>query len=953
MNNHTLNFLRSHRLALLVFAALATLFLWDVLFLDYSLGAFDIILNQPSWKGEFPSGGIQQPILSDSPAAHFPQREFNWGHARQFTNVELNPYMFTGMPWSPQGVGAFITSFPQLFLDLSGAIDWATWLRLVCAGFFMYLLVVELGLGRMAGIFAGIVWTYSLHQVVWLEFPQHLATQLWIPLVYLFNLRLIRDGPGVAAVLGLLFVTVLFFTSGYMQIVLYTFISIGLFNTLYVLVHAGRGSFGRDCGRWLAVHAVFIAAVAVCAVGLYAEAQSISEGLRGAQDWRGTVAAPGLSLAALGGLLRDLLPHFSEVMQVLTPDYFGGIWEGRYGFENGNIVETGRYFGTLALLFACAALPAVWGTRRARMAVVFALVMALIFSMIYRNEFTISALRLIPLADKGSYSRYITLLTFFGALLAAYGLHGLLGARYRWLLAALALMGAWVLGASLQVDNFLFSKLWYPLLLLGVLGVAIVLRKRFEADWRWVGWLVVAVTAADLFAAGYGFNPRMHNERLFPRNNAIRYLLNDPQPYRVAVISDRPLYHPNILSYYDIPVVEGYLTVLPVAYAEYIKRLFPKAHITRNGILFILEPNVAALRLLNVKYVLSDKPLARQYPGLERVLDTNNHAIFRVRDSLPRVFCASDVLFAGARDDPLKLYKRALERYAEPLVVRGDGAHRQDRGRCRVSDLEVFTHGLAARIDTDAERYLVIPYAWNESWRVTVNGRAGELLKANGYHMALRLPAGRSRIELEYRNPWNQVSAWLLIVVALTALGFMWRPASGVGGTLRVALSVAATAMIFKSSLSLPMIRNAQIPERQALEQRLEVLRQGDSRTQREQLSERIEAGSPVTLPLGIESDGLTRLSLLAGTFHQARLAQTVTVALLDSSGEVLVTQRVAGREIGNNSWFTIRFAPIQGDRELRVRVSSDEPRRDRSFVLWLDAQGQVCVQSFYQRESD
>lgn len=951
MNSQYPGFFHYHKLALAVFTVLATLFLWDVLFLNYSLGAFDIILNQPSWKGEFSSGGMHQPILSDSPAAHYPQRELNWGHAKLLSNTELNPYMFTGMPWNPQGVGAFITSLPQLVLGIKNAIDWSTWLRLICAGFFMYLLVVELGLSRIAGIFAGVLWTYSLHQVVWLEFPQHLATQLWIPLVFLFNIRILRDGPGAASVVALLVVNVLFFTSGYMQIVLYTYVTIGLFNTLYVLAHTGRERLSRDLQRWLAVHAVYVAAVAVCAVGLYAEAKYISEGLRGAQEWRGRVSGLELGLESAVRLFLTLFPRFDEVTHMLTPDYYGGIWQGRYSFEQGNIVESGRYFGVLGLLFAIAALPAVWGTRHARLVAVFAVVMAVIFSLIYRNELTINALRLIPFADKGSYSRFITLLTFIGCVLAAYGLENVLGSRYKWLFAAMAVVCAYVLGAALMLDELAFTRLWYPAMFAAGLAAVIIARNLFDVRWRVIGWLVVAVSAADLFAAGYGFNTRMENERLFPRNNTIKFLLNDPEPYRVAVVSDRPLYHPNILSYYDIPVVEGYLTVLPIAYAEYIKELFPKAHVTRNGILFILEPNVEALRQMNVKYVLSDKPLHETHEGLEQVIDSNNHTIYRVRDHLPRVFCASDVFRVADTGQHLQAYAGRLDRFSEPLVVAGDAGRVSYAGDCRVRNLAVFTHGLRAQVESDEPRFLAVPYAFNENWNAAVNGEPAELIKANGYHMAVEVPAGSSMLEIHYRNPLNRLSALVLIAAFTGVLVFAWR-ARRAAGTLRVALAVAAVVVIGKSLLFLPPVRNNEILEREPLAEKLEVHRQGAGRTDRELLSSRIHADQPVMLPLGIESEGLTSISLLAGTFHQPRLEQAVTVEILDEAGNVLVERRIDGGRVGNNSWFTVRFPPIERDTALSVRVSTREPDVNKSFVLWLDADGRVCVQSFYRLDT-
>lgn len=942
--------LRFHRPALIVFTTLAFLFLWDVLLLDYSLGAFDIILNQPSWKSEFAFDGIHQPILSDSPTAHYPQRELDWGHAALLNNVEFNPYIFTGMPWSTQGVGAFVTSVPQLFLDIKGAIDWSTWLRLVCAGFFMYLLMLEAGVGRIAGVFAGVLWAYNLHQVVWLEYPQHLATQLWIPLVFLFNLRILRNGLEAAAVVALAVVNVLFFTSGYTQIVLYTYVTIGLFNSVYVLLHASRDGLAQGLGRWVMVHAVYIGAVAICAVGLYAEVKYISEGLRGAQEWRGQIAAPELSLGALWSSLSTLVPNFEEITHVLTPHYYGGIWDGRYGFEKGNIVESGRYFGVLGLVFAVAALFAAWHTRHMRLVWVFAIVMALVFSMINRNEFTLNALRLIPFADKGSYSRFITLLAFFGCVLAGYGLQCTMGRRYKLLLVPVVIAGGYVAGYWMQTGEFTFGKLWYPGLLIAGLFAAIAAARRLEIEWKWVACLVVAAAAADLFATGYDFNTRTENDQLFARNNTIRFLLNDPEPYRVAVISDKPLYHPNVLSYYDIPVLEGYLTVLPLGYADYVYKLFPNAYITQNGILFLFEPNVEAFRLLNVKYVLSDKPLEEDYEGLEHVIDSNHHAIYRVTDHLPRVYCASDVFYVHGEESPVSAYRKRLGGFSEPLVLEGDSPTESYGGECRIGGLQVYTHGLKADIESDEARWLTIPYAFNENWSIEINGTEAALREANGYHMAVSIPAGTSTIELSYRNPWSQVSAVILILAAAGVLWFAWRRADD-QPVLRIGLTAVAAVVIFKSSLSLPLIRNDTVPERAPLTEKLEVVREGVRRTAREVLSERILKGSPLELPLHVESRGLTRIALLAGTFHQPRLTQTVTVEILDGAGDVLVEKRVEGERIHNNSWFTVDFPPIEQDTRLSVRVSAEEEARNKSFILWLDKEEKLCVLSHYRVE--
>ena len=91
----------------------------------------------------------------------------------------------------------------------------------------------------------------------------------------------------------------------------------------------------------------------------------------------------------------------------------------------------------------------------------------------------------------------------------------------------------------------------------------------------------------------------------------------------------------------------------------------------------------------------------------------------------------------------------------------------------------------------------------------------------------------------------------------------------------------------------------------------------------------------------------------MAGAFHQRRLEQEVTVEILDADREVLARQRVQGADVRNNSWFTVDFPAIEKKTELYVRVSTREPARSKSFILWLDPAGDLCVQSFYRVEPE
>jgi len=117
--------IKKHLLAVLFFTACATGYLFDVLFFNKHLSAFDFVLEKPSWTVEF--GGIapHNPLLADSPTAHYPYKREFWGEMKRGYNTHYLPHIFTGKPTIGQGVGIFATSPFQLFLDVPDAQDWS------------------------------------------------------------------------------------------------------------------------------------------------------------------------------------------------------------------------------------------------------------------------------------------------------------------------------------------------------------------------------------------------------------------------------------------------------------------------------------------------------------------------------------------------------------------------------------------------------------------------------------------------------------------------------------------------------------------------------------------------------------------------------------------------------------------------------------------------------------
>ncbi len=938
-------FLRAHAVALCVFSILATLFLANVLFLDKSLGSFDIILKQPGWRGEFLIDQVHQPILLDSPTAHYPQRRFDWDSVNQGQNPNFNPYIFSGMPWGAQGVGAFITSLPQLFFDVADAIDWSTWFRLILAGFFMYLLLMELGLGIASSILGGVLWAYNLHQIVWLQFPQHLATQLWIPLLFLMNLLALRTRFQREYVVGVIVVNVLFYTSGYTQIVLYTYVFIGLFNTLWVFLVDQDRSGKQRLKVWVLIHIVHICAFVFYGVGIVLEAQMISEGLRGTQYWRNPVGSLVFDPGTLYDFLKSLVPPVEEVKRFYTPDYFGGVWTGRYHRPNSNLVEDAGYAGVLAVFLILYAAITIRSARDGRIRLMLFVLIALCFSLFYRDAVSISAISLIPFADKGNFGRFLTLIIFFGSILAAFGFRSLLDkldvTGIPGIVIASGVFLLFPVVSAAVSEDFRWQPFIYPGLVIAAFTVITLAAQRYTVEKKLFAPAVIILACVDLFSASYGFNTRLDNDHQFPASNGVRFLLNDNDAYRIAVVSETPMFVSNVLSAFHLPTIEGYSTVIPNKYVEFIKATFNRTHITANGMMLFLEPSIEAFRLLNVKYVLSNKHL--KHEQLEKVLDTNGHFIYRIKNWLPRAYCASDVIPAATIN--AQGIKQAIKQYDRPAVVEEDVDI--TASDCDIRGLQVYTNNFSFSVGASDDALVVLPYGFHNNWHVSVNNQPKRIIKVNHALMGVVVTRGESQVHVHYNNVWDTVHAVVLIIGAIVVLALAFGFREGVG---RMALIVVSVLAIGKSALSLPVVRNDKIPERAALHEPLRVEQRVAVCEQKVKPSTRIGRDQPFSAVLDIPANGLSRLQLLTATYHQTSLSYTVTVALYDAKGDLLTKQEVMGSRIRDNSWVQVQFPTIRHHGVIKMTVTSKNDDDEKEFSLWLDQHDQPCITPWYDR---
>ncbi|MDH3695141.1 MAG: hypothetical protein OER96_11295, partial [Gammaproteobacteria bacterium] len=431
----------------------------------------------------------------------------------------------------------------------------------------------------------------------------------------------------------------------------------------------------------------------------------------------------------------------------------------------------------------------------------------------HRDTLMLGLVNAIPYVGFGNYDRTITIIFFILCVLATLGLQRLADAladnRLSWPLAILfapvVMLGfiAWY-SPGLRVNDFLQAGIT-----LGIFGALVYLFAKTQCI-KYIPVVAIILVTFDLIVVSYGFNTKLNNDLVFPQNDTIRKIVTDDDVFRVAVIGESFLYRPNILTYYGLPIIDGYSNLVPKNYIKLIKSIADKEQTTANGILYLQEIDTKLLRLFNVKYVISDRLIDDAQVDL--VHNNDYEHLYQIRNPLPRVYCASNIINTASPNEALKMFPNAASHYDRPLLadIKTDKSREQESG-CVIKDLKVYTNGLGFQSNTGNSHYAIFPYNYSKHWKLSINGDPANIIRSNFFWLAAYLPEGKNQILLIYANPLQTFSSVIQVVLGLILIiGSIKLVRSN---PARIVWVVVGLLMLSKNLTGLPGVRNDAIPE--------------------------------------------------------------------------------------------------------------------------------------------
>jgi len=480
--------------------------------------------------------------------------------------------------------------------------------------------------------------------------------------------------------------------------------------------------------------------------------------------------------------------HPAQLIGLLIPNYFGrdpalhwGPWAR---------VETG-YIGVLTLLLA---LVGAFLQKDRQTRFFFALALVSFLLALGENAILHGWLSLSPgFGQFRAPARYILLLDFSLATLAAVGLHRLMGGldeKAQKTFAGLLKTLAWVLGGLTVVS---LPLAYYALLvtqdrhpdifhraqaaatgvvtfavLLGVSLTLLHLAKTGQLRGAALGASAVIIIALDLFSLGANVDVGHSDPTTgFDHPEAIAFLQENLDINRIEVTTDIwRLWQPDtalLRNLYDAWGLYNPLTLADTT--RYWQEAMPRSSVAYN--------------LLGVKYIIASKAGAPADGDIVPIFDNDPSVnIYLNRSALPRVLFVSQAIVADSHEAAWE-YLQSPDFDPTRSVILEDAQqevellslHEDSLPNYGLSILQYGLHTVEIGLTSDTPGYLVLSDAYYPGWQAEVDGQPVPIYRANAAFRAVPIPAGEHTARFEFKPlSWRiglAISGITLLALAL------------------------------------------------------------------------------------------------------------------------------------------------------------------------------------------
>jgi hypothetical protein len=687
----------------------------------------------------YPYRGIFGPVVSKNPDTNDTVKQMlPW---MQVAREELfarrfplwNRYSFSGYPLLGNGQSAPFSPFflMTLFVPLPKQIVAMAGLKLFVGLFFGYLVMRRENVSPFAALFGSSIFSLSIFQNVYLYYPLSAVTFL-LPVVAYAALRTLDEGQWRSFVLLSIAVAAVG-AAGHPESAAHVALAVaGLVAIEFWAPAQGKPIPLR---RLMLVAAGGVAGLCLAAPALFPVVEEIVQSER--------------VIAIAAGPSQHIRYPATALWAMVNPDGFGNPARGNWRWIMHYILVAPSYLGLVPLsLIPFALLPR--GSRRDRLLVAFAL---LSFLAAMNWTWVGDLVNRVPPLSLAANDRLRFVTLFAVAILSARLIERLprtASPFFVWPVLVFAL------SAYVFVNQF-------GITLSGLSAVGMVMLAIF-----WIAWMTTRsqasavaflATAIELIVFNAPFNAmtaRKYYEPQLPIIDAIRR--DQPQePFRI--VGADWVFLPNASAQYRLEDIRGSDPMAWGPYIEFFRRIQAPGQTLDVG--RVIDVNHPVVTFLNVLYLLAEpgSDFGPQWRLLYRGPDGD---LYRHEQPLSRFFAPQ--ILVGFRSPA------TVDEFAKTIVVEGvrRGETRQNGHLGGMWLREVNPQRFRMAIDAIGPLLVASSEPAAQGWVVKVNHEVVPIVRVNGAFLGFWVPAGHSRVSIEYQPSSFRIGLLLALLTLVT-----------------------------------------------------------------------------------------------------------------------------------------------------------------------------------------
>lgn len=682
--------------------------------------AVDEVARAHPFAGVVGEVNVRNPLTNDVAKLFLPWMQIARDELFHGNLPLWNRFSFAGYPFLANGESAPFSPFflLTLFVPLPKQIVAMAGLKLFVGFLFAFLSARRLGASTAAAVFAAVTFTLATSNIVYLYYSAG-ATTLLLPMVHFASASLaVRRTRAHIALTAVAVWSLL--AAGHPESAFHAAFAT---SVLVIVERLSSGIGWRETARSV----LFVAVVALLAAAA------------GAINWIPVLEQipHSIRFAEIAAGEKEMSPPMPGMAAwtLLHPDAFGTPVRNNWSWLMNYSVVASSYAGLLALAFVLAAATDPRSERSARL---FAFA-AITFYVIAMNwTFIGRSVNLIPPFSLVANDKF----RFAAAYAAALAAGVRLSQRNRiWAFDQVALIGVGVFALYLsQAKLHLVSQALAPLAIVVIVFGAVLRRAGVMKHAAAAGAMIATL---DLFVHGVSFNPPTDQRYFRPSLPVVEQLQRaaPEEPFRVVGF-DWVLF-PNTAAQYGLEDIRGSDPMGLASYERFLRTFSAPDRL--YDISRVQDVEQPQLDFLNVRFLIAEPARELSSERWKLIYRGSDASLYENRNVVPRFFV------------PHRIHEeRDLEAQLEQLK----NMHTDVVVRARRSGAVAAPHSLwidqtragrfRMRLESSSPAVVASSQPLSPGWRIRVNGRRVQPLLVNGAFIGFEVPAGRSRIIVDY-----------------------------------------------------------------------------------------------------------------------------------------------------------------------------------------------------------